>query len=482
MTEEQEESLSNFATVLDELHKRWSPHAGQIPIGRALFYEGAKKIFVVFGRNGGKTQFAAYASWRWAMENPGSTVYIFEPYNTQAREILWASNVIQSFGPDSWIDSVNNTEMRITFKNGSFIKITGSDNYEAYRGIKPTGLCIFDEYKDIRSEFIDAFEPNLAAYNPPALYIGTPPEFENHFTVRMNLAKESPHWRYFHAPTSINPYISKEWLDQKREEYIATGEEETWLREYMAVFVKGGKKSIFPQFLKLTFNPLDAPKDLNKWHLFITFDPAASSVFGVLFAFYNPYSKQMIIFDEIYETDPREMTAGKMFIKVEEKIKPYRSIVKSIRWIYDEAARYFRSEIYELPQRYEKEGIVYKNDWSLEPSQKNAVGIDGYLSIVRSVLNKGLVTVTDNCVKFRWEMESYVKNENGKIPKENDHLINCFQYKLQAMGFNLAEIEEPKKEDPFLARRAISMEAEFFADNKLVDFDQTITNNSFEEL
>jgi hypothetical protein len=468
---EQSDCLISLAEIIQGLSEKWSPHDAQIPIGKALFYEGKKNIFVCAARNFGKTELAAYCTWRWALENPGSENYIIEPFLIQGREILWASQRLQKFGPEELIESINNTELRITFKNKSFIKLAGSDNEAALAGIKPKGLIIYDEVKDHRKSAIMNMEPNRAAFDAPAIFIGSPPEFHCYYVELKEMAEKSKDWAYFHGPTSSNPHISRQWLQRKKDELISMGEEETWLRDYEGLFVIGGKRSIFPQFLKLQFKPLELPKDLNKWTLIMAFDPAASSVFGVLFALFNPYSKQVIVFDEIYETEPTEMTAGKMYQKVEAKIKEYRGKVRDIRWIYDEAARYFMQEIYEI------KGC----DWSMEPSRKAQVGVDGYISIVRTVLNKGLLVVTENCKKFIWEMQQYQKDEKGRIPKENDHLINAFQYKLQALGFNTEDEMEPKGEDPFLKRRFVGIEDELPSNNNLIDFDDVGRSTSFEE-
>lgn len=465
----QEAGLVDLASFMQELHNKWTPHPGQVPLGKALFYDGFKDIFAQCGRNFGKTEFIAYAVWRYGFEHPRSENYIFGPIQKQIKEILWASGRIQGLGPQEYLSNINNVEMRIIFSCGSFVKLDGSDNVDAYRGIKPKGLSVYDEIKDMRKNFLDAYDPNRAAFDSPAIYIGTPPEFHNHFVDLSETAKRNhgDTWFYLHAPTATNPYISARWLAKKKKELLDLGEEETWLREYEAIFVKGSKRTIFPQFLRLSFLPFDKPIDLNKWILISTYDPAASSVFGVLFALFNPYSKRVIIFDEVYESDPNEMTSRKIYARVEEKLKAFKGKVREIRWCYDEAAKYFQSEIYSIPG----------NDWQLEPSQKSKVGINGYIGIARSVLSRNLVTVTDNCVKFRWEMENYMKDENGRIPKDNDHLINCFQYKLQALGFNLDEESEPKPEDPFLSRRFMRLEDEFQPNNNLVDFDSEPDQN-----
>ena len=336
--------------TIDGLHRNWMPHEVQARIAEAIFYKGIKNVFVCAGRNNGKTENAAYCEWRWAKQNPGSENYIFEPLQKQGKEILWASKRIQTFGPQEWVEGTNDTELRLRFKNGSFIKVEGSDNSASMAGIKPKGLIVYDEFKDHRPQSITNFEPNRAAFDVPALFIGTPPEFHNHFVDYMEMAKSSPDWLFIHAPTRSNPHISSKWLERKRLEMIAMGMEEDWLREYEAIFVKGGKKTIYPQWLKLKYKKLEdvVPIDLHKWILVVALDPAATSIFGGSIFLHNPFSKKIIVVDEIYESEPSKMTAREINRTINEKIKPWKDKVKAIEYHYDEASAYFRNEMIEI--------------------------------------------------------------------------------------------------------------------------------------
>lgn len=436
---------SEFALyeVIEGLHRNWVPLPWQVPVGHALFYKRMKNIGAKCGRSAGKTDIAGYCSWRYAMENPGSENYIFEPLQKQAKEILWAPGRIQNFGPKEWLHGEpNNTEMRIRFKNGSFIKIDGSDNVDALRGIKPKGLIIYDELKDHKKAFIDAMEPNRARYDAPALYLGTPPEFHNHYVDIMNSLADDKDSLLVTATSFDNIHNSRSFLEKVRAKLVEKGEEDTWLREYMAIFVKGGKRSIFPQVLKMRFPSFEEikPKDLNKWTLIVSFDPASTSVFGVIFILFNPYTKQSIAFNELYIDEPAKMTARAVYDAVSEILEPFKGRVREISFAYDEAAAWFRNELSEIDSR-----------WWLIPSDKSKFGVDGYINLFRAIMNKNLLTICSECPKLIWEMESYIKDEKGKIPKKDDHLINASQYAFSALGLNLEELEEPviiPKEEP----------------------------------
>ena len=443
------------AESLQALNSRWSPHPGQIPIGKAILNDGFLNVFACCGRNFGKTELAAYLLWRWAWFNPNSECYLFEPEQKQAKEILWASNRIQNFGPRDWIDGEpNNTEMRIRFKNGSFIKIDGSDNYDSYRGVKPKGIIIYDELKDINPKFLDAFEPNRAAYNPPALWIGTPPIVENHFIHYMEEAKSNPSWAYFHAPTRDNPYVSRDWLKDKEEYYKRIGDYETWLREYEAIFVKGGKSHVFPQWLKISLTIDIWPEDVKHWRAFVVFDPASSSTFGVLFILYHPYSRRIKIVDEIYESEPSLMTTKKIWLRAKSKISLIKAVgINDFTYVYDEAASWFRNEMNEI------DSSVF-----LEPTKKAKSDKESGIGLIRDALDQGLVEVSHECTNFKWEMDNYVKDSNGRFIKARDHLIDCFRYFFDASGFALNVMPTPIAVDPDLQKRSYRIEDDYTPD------------------
>lgn len=417
------------------------PLPWQVGLGHALFYQGIKDIGAQCGRSSGKTDIAAYCTWRYAMENPGSENYIFEPLQKQAKEILWAPQRLQTFGPNSWLESTNSTEMRIVFKNKSFIKIDGSDNVDALRGIKPRGLVVYDELKDHKPAFIEAMEPNRARWDAPALYLGTPPEIHNHYVDTMDDLKKRSDAFWTRATSFDNHHNSRAFLERQREKLKAKGQLDIWLREYEAIFVKGSRNSIFPQVLNKIFPSFDEvkPKDINKWCLWVGFDPASTSTFGVIFLLFNPYTKKVIVFDELYVQDAEKMTARAIYDAVSEKIEPLKGKVRSVDFCYDEAAAWFKNEINEIDQ-----------EWWMTPSDKSQFGADGYINLVRAMFNKDLLTICSSCPKLIWEMESYIKDENGKIPKVNDHNINALEYTIGALGLNLEELQEavniPKEE------------------------------------
>ena len=112
-----------LAELHQSLHDKWLPHIGQIPVGKAVFFDRVKKIFVCAGRSFGKSQLAAYLVTRIALENPGSTNYIFAPFIGQAKEIYWTPRLIHKLLDPDDIASDNSTEMRIILNKDSTLLI-----------------------------------------------------------------------------------------------------------------------------------------------------------------------------------------------------------------------------------------------------------------------------------------------------------------------------------------------------------------------
>lgn len=427
--------IERIARGIKKLHELWTPHPAQVEIGQALLRDHVTDIFAQCGRNLGKTELVAYLLWRWAWTFPNSENYYFSPYMKQSREILWSSRRVQTFGPTEWIENIHESEMRIRFTNGSFIKLDGSDNVEAYRGVKPKGLSVFDEFKDFRPEFYEAYDPNRAAHDAPLLIIGTPPSFECQFTKLSDAFKKDPQKRYFEFPTSANPHISVEWLEKKKAELYALGEGDKWEREYEAKFVRGGASAIFPM-LKESFIQSHKTllgelwRDRKKLRWVFWCDPAGASCFAVLFCAINPYSKVVYCLDEIYELEQAEMTVGKIWPKIREK----RDELWDEEWQqgYDEASTWFANEVLDVFNEH------------LEPTQKMKADKLTGLSLIKDVMLQGKLKISDKCKKLFWELENYRKDSSGRIPKKDDHLIDCLRYIFDSNYYSILTTKEPK--------------------------------------
>lgn len=436
--------LNRYADTIIGLHERWTPHEGQWPVIDSVFNEGVRSIFVRCGRKWGKTEIALYLLWRVAQSFPGSPCYYFCPQQNQAKGILWEDPRIKLFGPREWLldgsRGINEGEMVLRFKNGSFIKIDGSDSYNKYRGPRYK-IAIYDEYKDADPRMRHAMRPNASVLLGIDVYMGSPPDIPNSdYELLDREHRMDPEMRSFHAPTWANPHIDRKWLYDEKTKLYRRGEGDQWEREYGAKYIKGGASSIFPMLeerMKKKHEDIlwEIRKDLRKLEWYWWADPAGASCFAVLFVAINPYTKKIYVLDEIYETDQKKMTVAVIGKEIQKKRDELNGRA-DWREGYDEEATWFLNEwISHFP---DEEG--------LEPSQKSKHDkLDG-ITLIKDIMLSGLLVISDRCEKFYWEIENYIKDKNGKIPKKDDHLIDDFRYILGAAAYEVPPKEEYREE------------------------------------
>jgi len=427
--------LSLYTNIINDLHSDWVPHEGQIKIGRALFNDNSRRLFIQCGRKFGKTEICIYMLWRWALMNPASSCYYISPFAKQSKEIVWANRRLQNFGPRTYVKSINNSELRINFKNGSFIKCDGSDNFEAYRGITPH-FVLYDEFKDFRPEFHVAMSPNLAVNNAPLVIIGTPPDRECQYVQMAKEYQENDDCTYFQFSSYMNPHLDKDWLNNERGLLERRGEFDVWQREYMAKFVPGGVNAIFPMLSrdivmnhKLLLNEIR--NDRKKLQYYCVADPGTTTCFAVLFGAINPYNKRIYLLDEIYETDQKKTSVNQIGRKILDKRHGIWPRPDDWVFVADEAAAWFMNE---MADRF---------DIGFMPTKKSLNKKDVGLSLIKDTILQQKLVISSNCKKMYWEMENYIRDKNNNIPKMDDHLIDSLRYLLDIAGYSLNDEKEP---------------------------------------
>lgn len=427
------DSLKYYAAVLEDLHEVFKPHAGQVLVGKSLFYHGNSMAFLQCGRKFGKTCFSIYSLYRYALSFPGSSCYYFAPFLKQGAEILWHNGYMPRFLPDEMIKKYgikqNNSEYRITFNNGSFIKVEGCDNVAAVAGINPH-FVVLDELKDVKDSFWEIFEPNLLAHSAPILVVGSPPDNEDNLYVKLaKECRESPNKAYYKMSSFKNPHISHDWLRDKKQDLIKRGELEVWEREYMANIVFGGQKFIFPMLDEaIHVRPhadliREVQDNYKKFDFYCSFDPGTTSCFAVLFIAVHRYTKRVYILDEIYEKDQAEATSKAIWKRASQKMRDIQVMDEDWMKIYDYAAAWFQNE------------IAMEFDEAIMPCTKDLKNKEMKLSLIKQLLVEELVVISDRCTYMWWEMRNYRKDDNGRIPKEDDHLLDNFRYILNAANY-----------------------------------------------
>jgi hypothetical protein len=417
----------------------------------ALFLHCYSLVFGENGRKWGKTEVIAYYLWRRALTVPGGHYY-FAPEQKQAKEIIWASDRIQKFGPQEYIDGKpNDTEMRIWFKNGSFIKIDGSDNFSSHRGTEPHTL-VYDEFLDFRPEFHTIMDPNRLPHKAPLLIFTTPPnrDIEHYDGMKSSLKLGVD---YFNFPSWMNPHVDRGWLKAKKAELYARGEGDVWEREYGAKKVRGGKDSIFPMYSRKTHvKPFKAVmeeifRDRKRLLWQVICDPGNATCFAVLFRAINPYTRHVYRLAEIYETNQAETSTSRIVPRIrairEELYPDAEAHGNEWEQLYDEAATWFATEAL----------ISFGEVFS--PTSKGTRDIDEGLSLLKDQMLYGLTTITDRCINLGKEIENFVRDPKTGKPRKDcqDHLIDCDRYGNDFAGIDLAPEVEPVTPDQDMAPR-----------------------------
>jgi len=387
-------------------------------------------IFISCGRKWGKTELVAYVLWRHALLNPGSACYYIGPEANHARKIVWDTRRIQRFmgkETDKYLDKsrgrsgVKDQEMKVLFKNGSFIQVVGSDNYQVANGLTPS-IAVYDEFKAFNHRWHTEFAPNRAAKAAPLMIIGTKPRAGNknmdQYNEILEYANDNPEeWYVAERTTFDNPInhlpAQKLIIDQEIKQLRARGEEDVVELEYFSKVIRGGKRSIFPMFDRRlhVFSHKDLldtlQKDLRRMEWYLITDPGTTTCFGGLLCAMNPYSKQVYVMDELYVTDQRQTSTRRIYPAMEAKclsLYPGSSVDDDWTKVADEAAAWFINEVMDQYHVY------------FQPTMKNHNDKEQGLSLIKDQMIHGLIKISDRCVNLCNEIEKYALDDKGKIP------------------------------------------------------------------
>ena len=477
-----------YLQIMEDLHKYWAPHTGQVKVGMPLIQKDVNTVFIQCGRKWGKTDFAVYMLWRHALLHPGSTCYYITPELAHGRELVWHNGRLSQFGREKddkgrflpggaeplkkYIKSVANTDSRITFKNNSTIKIVGSENWAAANGLTPD-FVVYDEFKVFHPMFHTEMNPNRIVRKAPLVIIGTPPkpgdrnqeqymEFADECLSRQDCA-------HIIASSYDNPHMPKEEIDREIEKLRLRGENDVIKREYFGEISLGGRNAIFPMFdvkkVKRFSGVInDIRKDLKKLDWYCITDPGSTTCFAVLFAAINPYTKQVYLLDEIYETDQSNTTIRQIYPRIKEKMKELNPYIEVDDWckVYDEAAAWFATEL-----------MGQFGDYFM-PTAKHLHKKENGLSLCKDQMVYGTLNITDRMKKLTWECQNYVRDDKGNIPKKNDHLIDCWRYLNAAANYDMNEVIEKKDIKDEDKRTMIRMEKDFEEYSKEKDWSYVV--------
>lgn len=219
----------------------WLPEKHQMPV----LENSARFKVLVWHRKGHKTTLAINELFRWANAIPGTYWYV-APLLNQAKKIIWQDpEMAGKYCPQEIWDKRNNSELYITFPNGSVVYIMGADNPDSLRGPNPRGV-VLDEFDDMKPEIWGGIIQPIMTANPNAWtwFIGTPKGrrelfkkyqyAEQQMNDEKNGGKKSE-WYAMKLKASESGIINKEALEEARK----TTTEDFFKQEYECEFLEG---------------------------------------------------------------------------------------------------------------------------------------------------------------------------------------------------------------------------------------------------
>lgn len=453
---------ADVAALFRELNQQWKPNPAQAEMGAAVFAYGKKKIGAEWGRKAGKTESVLDIITRLGNMIRGGQIYYFAAEQTAVREIIWESNRLRDWCPKDRIASINETQMRLEYKTGTFVKCDGADRFRSKKGFNPD-VVVCDEAADYPDSFWNAMRPNFISKNCLVLVISSPPwELETEpgkpvYFIRMmdlwkkyeeDAAKQGKPSPYFYRcyPTSVNAAnLPEGYLEAEIAELIAMGEEDVVEREYYARRVVSGGHRLVGTFKKeshvyphdwIIKEKIEKNRNILQWHEIV--DPS-QELFGALWLAINPYSKEVYFLDEIAERDENETTESQLWPRIQEKEDElYPDDEDTERWsrTCDEAAKWWivgcANDV--------GIGIAYN------PTEKATNSLEYGISLLRVIFRCNVGYVSDRCVWFIHQLLNWRRNERGQIPKEGKDLIDCARYGLHDAGYYISKDEQPRLE------------------------------------
>lgn len=214
-----------------------------------------KRLVYVWHRRAGKDIFAInrllYAM---LFEQVGTYWHIFPRYN-QAKRSVWQERDASGkryldYIPKEVIEKTNETELKVTLKNGSIYQFVGSDNPDNLRGAGIKGVC-FSEYAEQDSRIWDIIQPMINATNGIALFNFTP-KGQNHAYQLFEMAKKIPEtWHCEIKTADDTKALSRETLEQIKQEKLLMGETiDFFNQEYYCSFANPVEGSYYGDIIK----------------------------------------------------------------------------------------------------------------------------------------------------------------------------------------------------------------------------------------
>ena len=441
-------AMANKALYRSQFDNEYMEHGLNPPqrMAAAAFADPAvDDLFLPWGRKCGKSHLCCFLLSKVALLTPKSCAIYVAPSRADAKRILWDNKRIQEFlGEDAYkmIERIDNRDLMIHFKNGSYIQLMGSLKYESANGLSPD-IIIYDEFKAFHPNFHRTMSPNRAAKGAKLVIVGTLADSDamnrKQYQAMQEIAKTDDSSFYLEQTTFDNPVITSNpkamrAIEKDIRAYRQEGREDIVQREYYCKIVAGGSNAIFPAFSPTKHVRVheellqDLHTQWNELQFFCIIDPATTSTFGALLMAYSPFTGKVYALDEVYEKDIKKMAISKIFPVILSKAKEIHGSpdFEGVWYpVYDEAGVWAANEIQD------------QFDISFSPTDKSQMVKSAGISVINHLLTTVHLIISNRCKNFIEEIQMCKKDSKGNIRKEDDHLLDCMRYFLQAAHYTV---------------------------------------------
>lgn len=416
-----------------------------------VFQSTSRFKVVAAGRRFGKTVLACIIVFIRSLKDPG-IYWIVAPTYGQAKELAW--DILLKMIPREMMEKKpNESELKITLKNGSTIHLKGADNPDTLVGRGLKGIVI-DEVAKIRNHkrvWEEILRPSLSDYQGWGIFISTPKGKDYFWELWLKGQRKEDGFESWQFKSSDNPFIKPEEIEQARKSCS-----ETYFRQEWEASFEDFTGLIWPEYDEKIHlvDPFEIP---SHWETLAAIDTAVSGTTAALKAAVDEDGK-IFITNEYYEQNKRVS-------EVAEAIKGWKPNL----WYIDPAAkiRNIRTQnhgdLYSLYDEYKDNGIVAL------PAENEVYG--GINRVGEYYKSKRLFIFKGRCPNLEAETQVYHWSEQKELGsgmskpapfKSFDHAVDCKRYIVSSRASSSVKIQEKIKS--FTERDFERMEEQQYAD------------------
>lgn len=414
------------------------------------------KVFVC-GRKARKTTFIINRLALLAMTDKNGLTYpYFAPFRKQAKQIVWDDHIARILRLCNKFNiqyRINQSDLTIRFTNGGKLQIDGMDNAEAHRGKSDWGYVAVDEAASTRLRYIwqEIIRPNLQVHKAGGIIAGTPKGYEEFYNMaklgdHRNIIDDKPYpkdpdFQTFQATSYDNPYNDPEEIEAARR----TTSPDYFRREYLAQFVRFSGL-VYPEFEEEQHVSWFDHEPNQHGDYYFGMDFATRGYTAILIGFVKT-NGHIFILDEYKE---KGQTAHYHGEKIQELLEKYADQTKYVG--YGDPSGWAKNQqnkdlMWSLADEYLEQGF---------PLVQGNNEVTGGINFIKQLLLAQKIHIHPRCVQliaefyqYQWkeQAESQIDqlDEQEKVRKINDHLLDALRYMVYSKPQPPDELEQPSK-------------------------------------